>query len=124
MVRRAGSARLDDERPCQRHALSLAAGKLADATLLEPFGSDRAQGTPCPLAAGLVDAAHAQAELHITDRVEMREEGEALKNKGDVALIRRNPCIGCPRMMTSPASSWSSPAIMRMVVVCRTRWVR
>src|SRR5215204_679587 len=78
----------DDERPCQCHALALAAGELPDAASLKPPETDRLQGTQRTLTPGLlVHATHAQAKLDITESVEVWKEGEALEDEGNVALI-------------------------------------
>ena len=74
-----------------RHALLLAAGEAGHAALLEALeGHEREHLVHALIDLRLRDLFLAQRESHVFKHVQMREQGVALEDRVDVALVRRN----------------------------------
>src|ERR1022692_1413897 len=82
---------LEHERPGQRHPLLLAAGKLAGTALGERPQLDELQRLVDRTGhLGLAQLAVAQAERHVVEHGQEREQRVALEDRIDVALMRRD----------------------------------
>jgi len=78
------------QRPCQRHALLLAARKLVGIAPLEVAELDECQGlADLALHRTPVDATHAQAERHVVGDRQMWEQREILKHHAEIASVGR-----------------------------------
>ncbi len=98
-------ARLGDERARQRHALLLPAGEFARLALGQVAHGDALQQVlRAPVALRPADALHLEAEGHVVQRREVREQGEALEHHGraargggqvgDVAVVQQHVAAG------------------------------
>ncbi|MDT4852710.1 hypothetical protein FQZ97_869520 [compost metagenome] len=98
-------AGLGDERTRQRHALLLAAGEFARLARAEvAHGHALQQVLRLAVAGGLVHAFHLQAEGHVVQRREVREQRKALEHHGraagrggqagDVAVFQQDVAAG------------------------------
>ena len=85
------TAGLQHQRPGQRDPLLLAAGQLARAPLGERGQLDQVQRLADPAGhLGLGQLAVAQAERHVVEHGQEREQRVALEHRVDVALVRRD----------------------------------
>ena len=90
--------RFDDQCPCQRYPLLLAAGELTDAPLAVVLEANQRQGPfHALLRFDLRHAGHLQTENNIVEDVEMRKEGVVLKDDAHPAPIWRQRRDGTSR---------------------------
>jgi len=88
-------ARLEDERPRERHALLLAARELRRRPIAELPQTDDVESTIDALAdLRLRDFAHRERERHVFRDRHVREESVALEHHADVPLVGRQGVDG------------------------------
>ena len=116
-------ARLDGERAGKRHALALAAGKLARIAVGQPLELDQIEQllnarVDFRLGDALPALAHAQAEGDVLEHAHMPEQRIMLEHEADVALAdAARQRVLSVEMRPDPRSGHSRPAMMRSSVV-------